>query len=135
MLTHLRNAWLLSSIASKVAVLAVIVIVIALAVGATHRMVSHYKDRQADKAIAAEHAKSEEHRQRADEAEAQAKLLELTVKAAGQKVEAIAAKVTDEDKRYQDEQTAIGADVDLCERLKRACARLQLPPAQCPCSN
>ena len=134
--------WSTSSTGLKLGVGAVLLLLFIITFRATQGWVSHYKDKQADKAIAAEREKSEEHRKRADAAEARAKELEgdlkvqdMVIKAAGAKAEAVAAKVKDEDAKFQQELESIGADVDPCERVKRVCTRLHIAPKDCSCTS
>lgn len=139
----LKEGWSMSSLAVKTGAIAICLIVALMLIGSTAGIVSHFKDRAADKAIAAERAKSEEHRQRADEAEAKAKefeaqraLAEMAVQAAGSRAEAIAGKVKDADKALVDEMQRIGEPVaDPCERVRRVCVRLNIPPADCVCTS
>ncbi len=143
MLTHLRSAWSLTTLPVKAGIIVTGVILIALAIGMTHRLVSSYKDRRADAAIAAERAKSEEHRQRADEAEAKAKelvtqvaLQEVAIQAAGTKATAIAEKVKTEDAKLVEEMQRIGEPInDPCERVRRVCARSGIAPKDCACTS
>lgn len=137
----LLEGWQASSITVKLAVVGTFVVIAAILVIGVSGLVSHYKDRAADAKQAELKAEGDEHRKRADEAEVKAKLLEerikdqdLIIKAAGQKAEAAAAKVEDENQKFNTEMAAIGAAVDPCERVKRVCARLAIKPADCTCT-
>lgn len=130
------------SLAAKIGIGIAILVVIALLLGGTAGIVSHFKDKKADRAIAAERAKSEEHRQRADEAEERAKGLatkaavaEVAIQAVGAKAEAIAEKIKVEDAKLIEEMERIGEPVDdPCVRVKRICAKLSIKPADCTCT-
>lgn len=149
LIRNLTDTWKNSSILAKAGIGAVLLVFVLLIAGGTKSCVSHYKDRQADKAIAEERAKSEEHRKRADEAEERAKKLELdlkglegdlkvadiAIKAAGQRSEAAVEKIQDEDKRWVAEQEALGVDVDPCDRVKRTCTKFRIPPKECSCTS
>lgn len=141
-LTQLANQFRALSIVAKLGIGVSVLVVLALVSGATTGIVSHYKDRASDKQQATLKAEGDAHRQRADEAEAKAKAYEslikdqeLIIKAAGQKAEVAAAKVQDENKKFEDEMAAVGDDVDPCERVRRICKRLAIKPADCACTS
>ena len=135
--------WKSSSIGLKVALGVGLLVVILLTFGTTKSCVSAYKDRKADKAIAEERAKGEEHRKKADEAEAKAKALEtdkriaeLAVEAAGKKVAEKQELLKQEDARATEDAEAAGQDVDAVERCRRLCdraKRLKLIAANADC--
>jgi len=141
--------WQSSSIGLKLALGMGLLVVILLTFGTTKSCVSAYKDRQADKAIAAAQAESTEHRKRADEAElkarqdearrkdsdAKAALAEAAVNAAGAKAEAIAEKVKAEDAKLTEELQRVGDVVEPCERVRRVCARLRIKAEDCSCTS
>lgn len=142
MLDRLTAAFKESSLLAKVGLGAGLIVLILLIAGGTRSCVSHYKDRQADQAIAEERAKSEEHRKRADAAEAKArefegqiKLAEMAVQAAGVKAEAIADKVKVEDAKLTEELQRVGDSIEPCERVRRVCSRLGIPAKDCSCTN
>jgi hypothetical protein len=130
------------SLFAKLGIGVALLVAFLIVAGGTKSCVSHFKDRQADKAIAEERARGEEHRQRADEWEAkareyaaQAKLAEVAVQVAGAKVEAVAEKIKVEDAKLVEEMQRIGEPVDdPCIRVRRVCERLRIRPADCACT-
>lgn len=136
------------SLAMKIGIVVAIVGALFL-VGNTRTWISHFKDRSADKAVAAERANSEVHRKRADESEAKARedearrrdteaklaLTEMAVQAAGAKAEAIAEKVKVEDAKLTEELQRVGDSIEPCERVRRVCTRLRIPPQDCSCTS
>jgi hypothetical protein len=146
-LPQLANQFSALSLAAKVGMGAALLAFVLLIAGGTRSCVSHYKDRQADKAIAEERAKSEEHRARADAAEARARQLEvdakiasLAVEAAGKNAAEKQAQLKVEDQRAADDAAQAGETVDAVERCRRLCERakrlkLIAAAADCGCSG
>jgi hypothetical protein len=127
----------------KLAIGVGLLVVILLTFGTTKSCVSAYKDRKADEAIAEERAKGEEHRKKADEAEAKAKALETDKKIAELAIEAISKEnakkqelLKAEDARATEDAERAGQDVDAAERCRRLCDRarkLKLIAANADC--
>lgn len=132
LVSTLTGAWRDSSIMARAAIVIIPLIAIAIIIISTQGIVSHYKDRRADKAIAEERAKSEEHRKRADDAEERAKQLavdakiaSLAVEAAGKNAAEKQAQLKVEDQRAADDAAVAGETVDATERCRRLCERAQ----------
>lgn len=85
--------------------------------------------REIDRAIArAEAAEKQEEEARAKELIARA-----AVEAAGQRAETALKKAEEADEQFKQEMADIGADVDVCARLRRVCSRLGIADKDCPC--
>jgi chemotaxis protein histidine kinase CheA len=148
-LTHLASEFKTLSVAAKLGIGALVLILLLIVAGSTRSCVSSYKDAQADKAIAAAQAESQQHRERADAAEAKARedearrkesegkaaLAEMAVQAAGKKAEAIAEKVKVEDAKLTEELNSVGDSIEPCERVRRICTRLRIPAKDCSCTS
>lgn len=139
----LVEGWRASSINVKLGVAGCLVVVAAILIIGTQGIVSHYKDRKFDKKQTELKAQSDEHRKRADEAEAKARALETDVKISQLAVEAAGAKVAEkqellkqEDARATEDLQNAGQEVDAAERCRRLCARaikLKLIAANADC--